>query len=39
LPLADFSTSTFGRIIGTVNTGPAGTGTPRQIQFALRVGF
>ena len=32
LPLADFSTSTFGQIINTVNTGPVGTGTPREIQ-------
>lgn len=39
LPLADFSTSTFGRIINTVNTGPVGTGTPREIQFALRLRF
>jgi hypothetical protein len=38
-PLADFSASTFGQIITTVNTGPVGTGTPRQIQFALRLGF
>jgi hypothetical protein len=39
LPLADFSTSTFGQIIATVNTGPVGTGTPREIQFALRLRF
>jgi hypothetical protein len=39
LPLADFSTSTFGRIINTVNTGPVGTGTPREIQLALRLHF
>jgi len=39
LPLSDFSVSTFGQIIGAVNTGPVGTGTPRQIQFALKVGF
>jgi hypothetical protein len=38
-PQGDFSTDTFGRIINTVNTGPVGTGTPRQIQFALRLGF
>jgi hypothetical protein len=30
-PLADLSASTFGEIITTVNTGPVGTGTPRQI--------
>lgn len=38
-PLADLSASTFGQIISTVNTGPVGTGTPRQIQFALRLEF
>jgi Carboxypeptidase regulatory-like domain len=38
-PLADLSDVTFGRIISTVNTGPVGTGTPRQIQFALRLAF
>jgi hypothetical protein len=38
-PLADLSSSTFGQIISTVNTGPVGTGTPRQIQFALRFEF
>jgi hypothetical protein len=38
-PLADLSSSTFGQIISTVNTGPVGTGTPREIQFALRLEF
>jgi hypothetical protein len=38
-PLADFSTGTFGQIISTANTGPVGTGTPRQLQFALRLSF
>ncbi|HEY1211049.1 MAG TPA: carboxypeptidase regulatory-like domain-containing protein [Terracidiphilus sp.] len=38
-PLADLSASTFGEIITTVNTGPVGTGTPRQIQFALHLEF
>ncbi len=38
-PLADLSAATFGQIIGTVNPGPVGTGTPRQIQFALRLEF
>jgi hypothetical protein len=38
-PLADLSAPTFGEIITTVNTGPVGTGTPRQIQFALRLEF
>lgn len=38
-PLADLSASTFGQIIGTVATGPVGTGTPREVQFALRLEF
>ncbi len=38
-PLSDLSASTFGHIITTVNTGPVGTGTPRQMQFALRIEF
>lgn len=40
-PLADFSAGpgVFGSIISTVNTGPVGTGTPRQIQFMLRFAF
>jgi hypothetical protein len=29
----------FGSIISTVNTGPVGTGTPRQMQFVLRAEF
>jgi hypothetical protein len=39
LPLSDLSSSTFGQIVGAVNTGPVGTGTPRQIQLALRLEF
>jgi hypothetical protein len=39
LPLSDLSASTFGQIVGTVNTGPVGTGTPREIQFTLRTEF
>ncbi len=40
-PQADFSADAgvFGSIISTVNTGPVGTGTPRQIQFMLRLAF
>jgi len=39
-PLADISApSTFGRITTLVNTGPTGSGTPRQFQLALRLGF
>jgi hypothetical protein len=38
-PQADSSTSSFGQIITTANTSPVGTGTPRQIQFALRLDF
>jgi Carboxypeptidase regulatory-like domain len=40
LPLADSSSpATFGQILSTVNSGPVGTGTPRQIQLALRLMF
>ena len=39
LPLADTSSGTFGQIIGAANTGPVGTGTPRQFQFLLRAVF
>lgn len=38
-PLSDLSAPTFGQIITTVNTGPVGTGTPRQMQFALKIEF
>jgi hypothetical protein len=38
-PLDDLSAATFGQIISTVNNGPVGTGTPREIQFSLRVEF
>ena len=39
-PRADLSnTATFGRIVATVNPGPVGTGTPRQIQFMLKAEF
>lgn len=40
-PQADFSAGpgVFGSIISTLNTGPVGTGTPRQLQFALRFSF
>jgi hypothetical protein len=39
LPLSDLSTNTFGKIISSVNTGPVGTGTPREIQFASKLIF
>jgi hypothetical protein len=40
LPLADLSSiSSFGEIISTVNSGPVGTGTPRQFQFMARISF
>jgi hypothetical protein len=43
LPQADFTGSGFGSIIQTVNTttpvSPVGSGTPREMQFALRVAF
>jgi outer membrane receptor protein involved in Fe transport len=39
-PLADISApSTFGRITTLVNNGPTGSGTPRQVQLALRLVF
>jgi hypothetical protein len=39
-PLANISApSTFGRIITLTNNSPTGSGTPRQFQFALRLGF
>ena len=41
VPQADFSagSAVFGSIISTINTGPVGTGTPRQIQLMLRLSF
>ncbi len=39
LPLADTTGSSFGAITNTVNTGPVGTGTPRQIQFLAKLEF
>jgi hypothetical protein len=39
-PQADFSAAnSFGSILSTINTGPVGTGTPRQLQFVLRLAF
>jgi hypothetical protein len=39
-PLADISAPpSFGRITSLVNNGPTGSGTPRQVQFALRLTF
>jgi hypothetical protein len=41
LPQADLSAGpgVFGSIISSVNSGPVGTGTPRQIQFMLKIAF
>jgi hypothetical protein len=43
LPQADLTGSGFGKILQTVNTttpvSPVGTGTPREIQFGLRIAF
>jgi hypothetical protein len=43
LPQATFGIPGFGSIIQTVNTttpvSPVGSGTPREMQFALRIGF
>ncbi|MGH9618412.1 MAG: hypothetical protein ACRD45_01710 [Bryobacteraceae bacterium] len=40
-PQSDLSAGpgNFGAILTTLNTGPVGTGTPRQIQFMLRLRF
>ena len=40
-PQADLSAGprNFGAILSSVNTGPVGSGTPRQIQFMLRLSF
>jgi hypothetical protein len=39
-PQADTSNLlTFGKVISTVNPGPVGTGTPRQLQFVLKAQF
>ena len=40
-PSADFSggAGVFGVITNPVNTGPVGTGTPRQVQFLLKLAF
>ncbi|MGH7463251.1 MAG: TonB-dependent receptor, partial [Longimicrobiales bacterium] len=38
-PVANISTSTFGRILSTANDGATGTGTSRQLQFMLRFSF
>jgi hypothetical protein len=38
-PQNDVSATTFGQILNTVNTGPTGTGTPRQMQLMLRLNF
>lgn len=43
LPQATFGVPGFGSILQTVNTttpvSPVGSGTPREMQFALRIGF
>ncbi len=38
-PLADLTGAGFGTIQTEVNTGPVGTGTPRQIQLLLELSF
>ncbi len=39
-PQSDISAAqNFGKILSTVNTGPVGAGTPRQIQFTLKMEF
>ena len=43
LPQATFGVPSFGSITSTVNTttpvSPVGSGTPREVQFALRIAF
>ncbi len=38
-PSGDLTGGSFGRITSTVNSGATGSGTPRQIQFALRLNY
>ena len=38
-PSGNLSSSGFGRITDILNTGAVGTGTPRRLQFALRLEF
>jgi hypothetical protein len=39
LPNSDVSAEGFGQIASTINIGPVGTGTARQVQFALKLAF
>jgi len=39
LPNAEVSSKGFGQIASTINIGPVGTGTARQMQFAVRLAF
>lgn len=38
-PSGNFSSSGFGRITSVLNTGAVGTGTPRRVEFAMRLDF
>jgi hypothetical protein len=38
-PSGNWSSSSFGRITGTLNSGAVGTGAPRRIEFMLRAEF
>lgn len=38
-PSGNSSSGSFGRITSILNTGATGTGTPRRLQFALRLDF
>ncbi len=38
-PSGNFSSGSFGRVTSILNTGAVGTGTPRRLQFALRLEF
>jgi hypothetical protein len=38
-PSGNFSSGSFGRITGVLNTGATGTGAPRRVEFMLRAEF
>jgi len=38
-PSGNTSSGSFGRITSILNAGATGTGTPRRLQFALRLDF
>lgn len=38
-PKSNISSASFGRITTPINTSPVGSGTPRQVQFLMRLSF